>query len=282
MKPEHLPRVYKYTDFHAFLDDCVKVVLSENPKIGQRSVNKLFGFSSPNFIQNLIKNKKNISKDTIALLRRKLSLDKSESEYFTNLVNFNQADAIEEKLRYQSLLMRSKGFVKYKKVESLQYQYFSNWAMIALREMCTLRGFDADPASLKENFKNEFTSDQLKGFITALESLRLIEKKPDGTWSRPDEDLITPPGLASGFIFEFHKMMIERGAHALFNQESKQRDFSTVSLSFDKSKVEEAREFLENVRSEFIAKFSAPKEGDSVYTLNMQLFCLAFLLRNSK
>lgn len=270
--------VFDYDNYREFLREKISDMRAQDESLSYRVLSKKMGFTSPNYILLVIDGKRNISVDAITKLSKFLDLKKNEADFFKNLVLMNQAQTVEDKLIFQDLIYKSLGYVKVRPVEYKQFQYFSHWALIAIREMVELKTFDEDPKWISVHFfKGQVSVDEVKEFIKTLLDLKLIERDNEGRLRKVDGHISLPPNVSLGFIFKFHKIMLEKASESLFNQKSKKRDITSTTLPIDSSRIPEIKEYLEKMRQEFIVKFSAPQNGDTVYTLNTQLFELADL-----
>jgi uncharacterized protein (TIGR02147 family) len=270
--------VFDYDNYREFLREKISDMRAQDESLSNRVLSKKIGFSSPNYILLVIDGKRNISVDAITKFSKFFDLKKNEADFFKNLVLMNQAQSVEDKLIFQDLIYKSLGYLKVRPIEYKQFQYFSHWALIAIREMVELRIFNEDPKWISKHvFKSEVSAEEVKEFIKTLLDLKLIEKDNKGQLRKVDRHITLPPNVSLGFIFKFHKMMLEKASEALFKQKSKKRDITSTTLPIKSSRIPEIKDFLEKMRQEFIVKFSAPQNGDTIYTLNTQLFELADL-----
>jgi uncharacterized protein (TIGR02147 family) len=270
--------VFDYDNYREFLREKISDMRAQDESLSYRVLSKKIGFSSPNYILLVIDGKRNISVDAITKFSKFFDLKKNEADFFKNLVLMNQAQSVEDKLIFQDLIYKSLGYLKVRPIEYKQFQYFSHWALIAIREMVELRIFNEDPKWISKHvFKSEVSAEEVKEFIKTLLDLKLIEKDNKGQLRKVDRHITLPPNVSLGFIFKFHKMMLEKASEALFKQKSKKRDITSTTLPIKSSRIPEIKDFLEKMRQEFIVKFSAPQNGDTIYTLNTQLFELADL-----
>lgn len=270
--------VFDYDNFREFLRDKISDMRSKDTTLSYRNISKKMGFTSPNYILLVIDGKRNISAQAIAKLSKFIDLNKQEADFFKNLVMMNQAHSVEEKLAYQDQIYKASGYIKVRPVEYKQFQYFSHWALVALREMVELRFFDEDPAWISKHFfKDTVSKEEVSEFLKTLLDLKLLTRDNEGRLRKMDGHISLPPNVSLGFIFKFHKIMIEKASEALFKQKSKKRDITSITLPVQKDKIPEIKDFLDKMRQEFIAKFSSPQEGNAVYTLNSQFFEVADL-----
>jgi uncharacterized protein (TIGR02147 family) len=109
----------------------------------------------------------------------------------------------------------------------------------------------------------------------------MVDKSLEGKYFKRDAHLDLPSGRSHSFIFAFHKMMMEKSVQALLGLKPSQREVSATTMTFDASKLDEARAFLDKMRIEFTSRFGNAKEGDAVYQLNYQLFEMARIKKDA-
>lgn len=72
-----------------------------------------------------------------------------------------------------------------------------------------------------------------------------------------------------------YKSYLEASQYALDNRLNSENVFTTMTLSFDKDKYLEAKEYLKKISLEFDEKFCSKKENSEIYNLNLNFYPLA-------
>ena len=127
--------IFKYFDYRSCLSDIYLWHKENTRGFSYRKMSSMLGFSSPNFLKLVIDGKRNISKESLKKITEGIGLNKVESEYFSYLVFFTQANDTVEKNYYFALItsLRSKSFIK--GITPEQYEYLSNWYHPVVREL---------------------------------------------------------------------------------------------------------------------------------------------------
>jgi len=76
-----------------------------------------------------------------------MKLTKKQEEYFETMVYFNEAKTVEEKKLYFERLMRYYDSKAYR-VDAKQYEYYSKWYYIAVRELLAIGNFSDDYSAI--------------------------------------------------------------------------------------------------------------------------------------
>lgn len=268
--------IYDFHNYRDFLKLEIERLRAKNPKLSYRNISKKIGVASPNFIFLVMQGKRNLSLPMAKKLAKFFEFNQDETTFFSALVGYNQAADVEEKLMYQSQMFSVRGYLRAKPVEHAQYKYFSDWAVVVLREMIELQGFKLDTKKIAaEIHGGEVSAKQIEDGLKLLQELRLVDHSLEGTYHKREAHLEFPAGLSHGFIFAYHKAVLEKAEKALFNLKSAQREFSVSTISFDSAKMTEAKEFLTKMRTEFIARFGESKDSDAVAQFSYQFFEMA-------
>jgi uncharacterized protein (TIGR02147 family) len=89
--------ISEYTDYRQFLKDFYEDTRKSNLSYSFELFSRKAGISSKGFLHNVIQGKRNLSKSHVFGIAQAIKLNKSETEYFENLVAFNQAKNAGEK-----------------------------------------------------------------------------------------------------------------------------------------------------------------------------------------
>ena len=90
-------KITEYIDFRSYLGDYFLMQKKASSKFSHRQFAATLKLSSPSFISEVIKGKKNLSQKLILKLATVLQFNDQENNYFEILVKFNQSKSMEEK-----------------------------------------------------------------------------------------------------------------------------------------------------------------------------------------
>lgn len=269
------PNIYEYLDYRLFLKAFLAYRKKESAAFSYRSFSRMAGFRSPNFLKLVIDGERNISLQAIPSFAKAFKLTKTESDFFENLVLFNQAKIAEEKNRYYERISRSKSYHDAKPLEASQYAYFSNWYFVALRELVLLKNFKEDPRWINKKLKTRTHPDEIKRALRILIELKLLYRDGEGRLRQTVEKISTSPEMGALAVLNFHREMLKKAQDSLENSRTSDRDISALTVAVSKKQFERIKERLQEIRREIHAISAEPGEKESVYQINLQMFNLS-------
>src|SRR5262245_40963554 len=128
------PSVFDYDDYRKFLRDTYAANKKLTPKFSFRFFAKQAGFSSPMTLKRVIEGHRNIATPSIAKFAKALKLNGEETQFFSNLILFCQAKSVETKQRYARALLGARLYKRSRPLAKTQYDYWSQWYYVAIRE----------------------------------------------------------------------------------------------------------------------------------------------------
>src|SRR6266849_8152367 len=102
------PDLFTYIDYRSFLKDEFAFIKSKSRRLSYRIFAKQAGFTSPNFLQMIIQGKRNLNSTHTIGAAKAFNLNKQETEFFQNLVGYNQARSLDEKNLFYQKILRTK------------------------------------------------------------------------------------------------------------------------------------------------------------------------------
>lgn len=276
MRPKkQSPCIFKYNDYRRFLRDLYEYTKKTNPRFTFRAFSSRAGLSSPSALKEVMDGKKNLSPHSVLKFAAGFGLNKSETEYFQNLVYFNQGRTEQEKNRYYQALLRFKQVKKGKTLTSRQYQYYSNWHNSAVRELAGTKDFKNEPAWIARQLTPEITPAEAQKAVDLLIELGLLKKDENGALRQDVPRLEVDPDVTSLSIRNFNRSMVDLGREAIerFPQES--REVSGLTLGVSKACAMEIKEMVREFKKKILNHaVNDARAAEAVYQLNFQLFPL--------
>src|SRR5664279_1428769 len=98
--------ITSYVDYREYLRDFFEQKKRELRFYSYRLFSQRAGLKSPNFLKLVIMGERNLSKQSVLKFARALGINKKETEYFENLIFFNQSKTLEEKNYFLGKLMK--------------------------------------------------------------------------------------------------------------------------------------------------------------------------------
>ena len=266
--------IYEYTDFRKFLEDRTKELKEENPKYSRRYLVARLGLSSNNYLKRIIDGSRKLSDNLSRKLTKVLGLNKVESEFFLDLVQYGQAKSTEARAEALENLRRNRRFTKIHKLDLEQFDYITDPLTLALKEMVNFDNFQEDPAWISPQLTIKASAKQIKAGLEKLEQLGIIKRDEKGGLKSTAKHVATGDQLGNIPLRMYHRNMIEKSLESMeLPADSRYFRGLTMSVPADAYEeiVEEYSMFIDRVR----AIIDNGEDPDHVYHMEMGLFPLA-------
>jgi uncharacterized protein (TIGR02147 family) len=271
-----MPDICRYTEYKKFLQDYYEEARSKNPGFSYRVFSQKAGIKSRGFLYNVLQGRRSLSKSNIFGLTQAMRLNKNESDYFENLVAFNDAATLKERNHFYERLSAIKlnGNTAWKPqiTRSEQFEYYSKLHYSVVRSLIDLHGFDGDYDMLARSVRPRITPGQARKAVELLERLGFIKKQKNGAYVVTGKSITTEPEVESLAVLNLHKQAGELALKALDELPKNQRNVSGVTLGISKQAYSRVCEEIEVFRMRLLQIAEADEAADSVYQLNFQFF----------
>jgi len=137
-------RILDYMNYREYLRDFFKEKKRELRFYSYRLFSLKAGLKSPNFLKLVIKGERNLSKQSVYKFSKALNLSKKETDYFENLIFFNQSKTLDEKNFFLSRIMEYRERCDPCKIEETEYDDYSHWYNPVIRELVGAADFKGD------------------------------------------------------------------------------------------------------------------------------------------
>jgi uncharacterized protein (TIGR02147 family) len=265
--------IYQYLDYRKYLKDDFERRKSRNDKFSIRAFAKKLDINAGT-VTRILSGKRNISENTAEKLIKYLKSRKRGEKYFKLLVKFNQTDnTMERRICYEQIKSYRK--VNVKSLGADQYEYFSKWYNVAIREILNFYDFHGNYKKLAGMINPRIKPGQARQAIRDLEKLQLIKKNKKNKWELCNRLITTGDKWKNTDIHTFQINMNELGKKAMDNFNRHERDISTITLSLSQKGFKKIAELLKKTRKQIIEIANSDKKVDRAYQANFQLFPLS-------
>ncbi len=269
------PDLFTYIDYRSFLKDEFAFIKSKSRRLSYRIFAKQAGFTSPNFLQMIIQGKRNLNSTHTIGAAKAFNLNKQETEFFQNLVGYNQARSLDEKNLFYQKILRTKRYGAIKAIEKNQYEYFSHWYIPAVRELLTHKNFNLDNAWIAERIFPRITGAQVENAKNLLQSLKLIHWDPAlKRWQLRDMVISTESETLNLAVHNYHQDAIQLAKDSVKAFSPEERDIRSVTLGLSAAAFLELKSRMEAFWKELLEFAGTQREADAVHQVNLQLFPL--------
>ena len=278
--------IFNYTDYRHFLADYYSIQKCDKPFFSYRYFAKKAGFSSSGFYKELVDGKKSLSRGLILKFAQAMKLSAKETEYFENMVYFNEAKTVDERRMYFNRMMASHNSKVYRLFAD-QYEYFSHWYYVAVREMMSFVRTKDTAHAIAGLLNPPVSVGQVKKALEVLERLKLIRKDKDGCYVQ-DAAVISTDYPENDRrvdlvgVINFQKEMMKRAEESYDRYPMQSIDMSTLTLSISKEGYGNIKKEIAKFRKTLLNLCDNDKNSDRVYQVNYQLFPLVNLPEEQK
>lgn len=271
---QDIPRVYDFSNYREFLKSYFQAAKARDRKFSFRYFARITGFSSSNFLMLVMNGKRNISMDSAEKIAGALKLNKEETIFFRNLVMLNQSRTAEGRQIFAEELLRSRAFKKLHPLKEAQFNYFSHWYYVMVRELVGLPEFKEDPQWIADNTVFKISPAEAKRALEELHRLGLIERNSSGRLIQSQRRLTTGDEVTSSSVAQFHREMMKRASESIDVVSRDHRDISSVTLLTSRESAGKVKEMIQKFRKDVMRVLAEADRANAVYQLNFQLFPL--------
>lgn len=268
------PSVFDYTDYRRFLKAYYEYQKRKNPAFSYRYFALKAKVNSSGLLKNVIDGKRSLGRGLIVRCAEAMKLKKKESEYFECLVDFNDANTVEEKrIFFERLLALRKPEAH--QVQASQFEVYSKWYYTAVRELIGLVPFRGDYATLARALDPAIRPEQAEKAVRVLEEAQLIVKDSQGRYRQAQPLVTTGPEVESVSVAQYQIACMDLAKEALDRHAAELRDISTLTLSLSSEGFAVLKEEIISFRKKMLAMERSFQAPDRVYQLNLQFFPLS-------
>jgi len=269
-----MKHLFDYLNYRDYLRDHYSEKKKAHSFYSFRLFSQQAGFTSPNFIKLVIDNKRNCSVHSIEKFCHALRLNKKETDYFQNLVQFNQSKSLAEKNRYLTCLMKYRRKLYPEKIEESSYAYYSAWYHPVIRELAGAVDFMGDYSRLARCVVPSVSAREARRSVNLLLKLGFLRTRGK-RFERTSRSLTTGPVVNSVSVANYHKEMMQRAAESIERFSASQRDVSSLTLSVSENTYALIVEKIRSLRAELLRCAEADETPERVVQVNFQAFPLS-------
>ena len=271
--PARSGRIFEYTDFRQFFQDRFEIRKAENPAFSLRWVAAKAGMD-PGTLSRVMKGERKLDSRFSARLGQALGLIGDEKEYFENLVLFSQARSQTEKNQFYEKMLKLLGS-KVRTLEERQYEYYSQWYHVALRELLNVYEFKGDFQELAKMLRPAIRPQDARKAVQLLLESGLVEVDADGVYQLTEKLISSGEGISSMLADNFHLAMGEMALRSIQEMERKERSFSSLTLTLSEAGKESVDSALARFRRTVMEIAKRDTKVDGVFQMNFQIFPLS-------
>lgn len=263
--------MFQYESYQELLKAMIAQRKQNGRTFSYRWFSKQAGLSSPNFLHLVVNGQRHLSGASVEKVIKIFHLKKEEADFFRVLVLFNKAKNLSEKEHYAHQLLCFKQFQKQYPLSLDQFEIYSDWYNIPIREYFTLSHRSQAVDSISEVLTPTVTKTEIQNSITKLKSLGLLLEK-NGHIEVTQESITTGHKFSSYGVVNFHKKMLQLATDSLDRFPSAEREVSSVTIGLSDNTFLKIKKMIEDFRSQLMAIAEADQQKERLYQINFQLF----------
>lgn len=276
-----MKKLYEYIHYREYLKDYFEDRKKRDAKFSHRFLARHLGLAAPNFMMLVMQGKRNITRSLACRISEVLKHGDKEADYFENMVGFEQAKTNKEKDRFFSRMLILRRYCDIKKIEEPQYEYYSKWYNVPVRELVTYPDFKGNYKWLAKSLLPAISEPQARHAVALLLKLGLVKKK-NKAYERSSRVIATDDEVNSLAIVNFHRKMAEIAGGALDAVPKNERDITSCTVNISEQSVQEIKKVLSEARKKVLSIAEGDASADRVYQLNFQLFPVSVKIGNKR
>ena len=209
------PDIFLFYDYRAFLKALFEFNKNQSRRFSHRYIVTRAGFKSPNVLKNVIDGKRNLTFAAAESFAKAFKMDAKAKKYFLTLVQYNQAGTPTEKENFFQDLIDLRDRENPARLGERQYEVFSHWWHLAIREIVSLPDFQFSPDWVADALSPSITSGEAAESLSLLRTLGLIAQRKDRSWTQVEKTMATDARVKSVMVSQFHREMIRLGGESL-------------------------------------------------------------------
>ena len=260
-----------HQDYRKYLRSVFEQRVQHNGNYSLRAFARDLGVSSSR-LSDVMKGHKGLSVDSGTAIAQKLGLDLTETRFFCDLITAQHARTPAARTMAATRVQGASAMKDYTVLKDDEFSLIGYWYHLAILELISqTRELSIEDIAKKLQLKTILVEEAMD----RLHRLKLVETLADGSFVKTVAGVTTTNNIPSEAIRSHHQQLIEKSIEALSTQDVKERDFTSITVAFDRSRMAEAKALIERFKSDFLALTEASGSAKpDVYALGIQLFNL--------
>jgi len=226
---------------------------------------------SPSRLVDILSKRYGLSEEAALNISHKLKLSAEQAELFCALVGEEHARSVIKKKIAKKRVAELLGKGSFEKLDLAVFDTMSSWYHFTLLGLTYLQDFvyDLDWISSALGLEKTVVKDALADLI----SIGLL-KEVNGTIIATEDYTYVGENISSSSIKNFHLQIMEQARAALFSQQLGEKEFLSLTFSFNTEKLPQAKSKLNHFLQKFSKEFGGGTDKKEVYALALQFFKL--------
>lgn len=246
-------KITDYLDYRLFMKNFYEREKLKNPKFSYQSWAEMAGFKSRSFLRLVMLGKRSLTSDSMHMTAKALKLNKHETTYFINLVNYNQSTNHKSREFFLGRLIKSNFSKKVTEIKDT-YRYLSNYLVPRVQVVLAMKGI----SKTKENLRGILNSSeqQIDQALDALQTMGLAQQDPvTQEWGTSAQTFNIPDDLGNLALQSFHKKSLEEAIGAI-NLPKEIRHYSSLILALNPDEYQNIIKEIDQFFDQLLLKYN--------------------------
>lgn len=270
-----MDRIQHYDDFRAYLRDFYEDRKKRIPYFSYRTFAQKAGLTSPSHFKEVMDGSRKLTEKTISKFIKGLGLTDQDARYFSALVHFNQSRSSADKQHFLEQMRGLKQKVRQYRIPMDQFEYYSRWYNVAIRELACLVDWNDDYGKLASMLIPPIRKSEARESVQFLLEAGFLRRCSDGTYEQTNPAITSGSEVSSVGIRTYNKYMAHRAADAIEKFPPAQRDMQSMTMGVSRDAYGQIKQEIQEFFSRVARIVDDDKGSDRVYNMNVHLFPLS-------
>jgi uncharacterized protein (TIGR02147 family) len=225
----------------------------------------------PSRLSDVMNGRQGLSAASATHLAHRLSLSKTECQWFAASVESQHARSQARRVSAQKTLEAMEANSRYRRLRDDVFAVVADWYHFAILELVSVSDFQPTPEWIGRKLG-------ITPAVAALAVERLISvgllRREGGTLVATSSFVASPDEIPSEAVKRHHQQILEKSATALVHQPVAEREFSANTVAIDPADLPAIKADLKRFRRRFEQKYRKSANRTHVYCLASQFFSL--------
>jgi uncharacterized protein (TIGR02147 family) len=262
-------RIEFYTDFRQYLKDYYEDRKSRSKSFSYRQFCLKADIRSPSLFLEVVEGRRNLTEASTAQFIKGLGLTEADSQYFTILVNYNQARDSRSKQRWFEELRGMRRRVQAQVVPFDRHEYYARWYFPVLRELACRIDWKGDHGHLARQVRPALNPRQVRDAIDLLVRLGMLKQEGE-RWTQPEPALTTGHEVDSLLVRSCNRQFADLAALAIDEVPPPRRDASSMVIGISADGFRRIKEEIRHFKARVARIAEDDALADRVYAMSIQ------------
>jgi uncharacterized protein (TIGR02147 family) len=274
------PDIHTYLDYRTFLCDWFQWKKEASPRFSHRGFVRRVGSKSPSLVVDLIAGRRSLTPKMLEPFAKAMKLTAEERRFLGLLVDLERAKTPEKRNAAWESISARRRFKEAHAIEGDSFQYLSDWAYPAIRELVLRPDFQADAEWVANTLRPRITKAHAQRALDALFELGMLVQSADGTVTQADGAVVTPREVLGLAVHNYHQGMIDRARDGIVNFRSSERHYTGVTVCIPESLVPQIKDEINTFAERLLDLCDGAEETpERVYQFHLLAFPLSESLK---